>query len=217
MQDSYFAYLYTLRLRQNGHHFANDIFKCIFLNENFWILNSISLKYIPYGLIDNLAALVQIMAWHQIGNKPLSETMLVCFTDTYMLLRVTTTVVITWLSRLSSYFRDKINPMSQYKAVVSLLLMHWGYISLALSHGQDPWHIPTLDQVSRFNYIRYPAITAANETPAYPDWVWSHFQTFQDLQTKFNMPITYFKSSSFIIKHLIQKTMPFCVCSLLCA
>ena len=27
----------TLRLKQNGHHFADNIFKCIFLNENAWI------------------------------------------------------------------------------------------------------------------------------------------------------------------------------------
>ena len=27
----------TLRPRQNGRHFADDIFKCIFLNENVWI------------------------------------------------------------------------------------------------------------------------------------------------------------------------------------
>ena len=27
----------TLRPRQNGRHFADDTFKCIFLNENFWI------------------------------------------------------------------------------------------------------------------------------------------------------------------------------------
>ena len=26
---------------QNGCHFADDIFKCIVLNENFWILSSI--------------------------------------------------------------------------------------------------------------------------------------------------------------------------------
>ena len=28
--------LNTLRSRQNGRHFADDIFKCIFLNENAW-------------------------------------------------------------------------------------------------------------------------------------------------------------------------------------
>ena len=37
----------TLRQRQNGRHFADDFFKCIFLNENFWILHKISMKYIP--------------------------------------------------------------------------------------------------------------------------------------------------------------------------
>ena len=43
-------------------HFA-DIFKMHFLNENFGILNEISLKCVPWGLIDNMAALFQIMAW----------------------------------------------------------------------------------------------------------------------------------------------------------
>ena len=37
----------TLRLRQDGRRFANNIFKCIFLNKNFWILNKISLKNVP--------------------------------------------------------------------------------------------------------------------------------------------------------------------------
>ena len=38
------SYLYTLRLRQNGRHFADDIFKRIFLNENVWISPKISLS-----------------------------------------------------------------------------------------------------------------------------------------------------------------------------
>ena len=37
---------------------ADDIFKCISLNENVWILNKISLKFVPKGLIDNNLALV---------------------------------------------------------------------------------------------------------------------------------------------------------------
>ena len=69
---------------QNGRHFADDMFKCIFLNENIWISNEISLKYIPRGLIDNMSALVQIMAWHHPGDKPLSEPMLTQFPDAYM-------------------------------------------------------------------------------------------------------------------------------------
>ena len=54
-----------LRPRQNGRPFADDIFKYIFLNENLLILNKISLKYFPYCLIDNISALVQIMAWRR--------------------------------------------------------------------------------------------------------------------------------------------------------
>ena len=73
----------TLKPRQNSRHFADNILKCISLNENFRILDNISLKYVPYGLIENMAALVQIMAWCRIGDKPLSEAMMVCFTDEY--------------------------------------------------------------------------------------------------------------------------------------
>ena len=60
----------TLRPRQNGHHFPDDIFKCIFLNENVWIMIKNSLKFVPKGPISNIPALVQIMAWHRPGNKP---------------------------------------------------------------------------------------------------------------------------------------------------
>ena len=65
----------TLRPRQNGRHFPDDIFKCIFLNENVWISISISLKFVPEGPINNIPALVQIMAWRRPGDKPLSEPM----------------------------------------------------------------------------------------------------------------------------------------------
>ena len=37
---------------------ADDIFKCIFLNEKVKILIEISLKFVPKGLIDNNQALV---------------------------------------------------------------------------------------------------------------------------------------------------------------
>ena len=55
--------------------FADDILKCIFLNETFWISNKISLKYVPYGLIDN-KLLVEIMGCRQSGDKPLSQPMM---------------------------------------------------------------------------------------------------------------------------------------------
>ena len=67
----------TLRPRQNGRHFADDIFKCIFLNENVWMPVKISLKYVPKGPINNIPALVQIMAWRRSGEKPLFKPMMV--------------------------------------------------------------------------------------------------------------------------------------------
>ena len=67
----------TLRPRQNGRHFPDDIFKCIFLNENVWISIWISLKCVPEEPINNIPALVQIMAWRRPGDKPLSEPMMV--------------------------------------------------------------------------------------------------------------------------------------------
>ena len=54
--------LNTLRPRQNGRHFADDTFKCIFVNENVRILIEISLNFVPEGPINNIPALVQIMA-----------------------------------------------------------------------------------------------------------------------------------------------------------
>ena len=69
--------LSTLRLRQNGCHFTDDIFKCIFVNENVWILLKISLKFVLKVPVDNISALVQIMAWRRSGDKPLSQPMMV--------------------------------------------------------------------------------------------------------------------------------------------
>ena len=36
-----------------------------------------SLKFVPKDPINNIPALVQIMAWHLAGDKPLSEPMMV--------------------------------------------------------------------------------------------------------------------------------------------
>ena len=80
-------FINTLRPTQNGRHFADDVFKCIFLNEDVWIPNQISLKFVPKGPINNIPALVQIMAWRRPGDKPLSKPMMVS---------LTTHVCVTW-------------------------------------------------------------------------------------------------------------------------
>ena len=73
--------LNTLMPRQNGRHFSDNILKCIFLNENVWILIEISLKFVPNrGPINNIPALVDI-------EKVLQMLILIaqCFITQYMI------------------------------------------------------------------------------------------------------------------------------------
>ena len=51
-------YIISFPPRQNGRRFADDMFRCIFVNEIFCILNKISLMLVSKGPIDNNLALV---------------------------------------------------------------------------------------------------------------------------------------------------------------
>ena len=75
---------YHLPPEKNGRHLADDNFKCIFLNENDRIPNPNALKFLSRSPIDNKQALVQVMAWRRIGDKPLPDPMPTQFTDIYM-------------------------------------------------------------------------------------------------------------------------------------
>ena len=86
-----------LRPGQNGRLFPDDIFKKIFLNENIWISINISLKFVPRGPINNIPTLVQVMAWHQPGDKPLSEPVMV---------RLPTHICVTRLQWVNSLWPD---------------------------------------------------------------------------------------------------------------
>ena len=57
--------------------FSRRHFQMVFFNENVWISIEVSLKFVPKGPINNIPALVQIMAWRRQGDKPLSETIMV--------------------------------------------------------------------------------------------------------------------------------------------
>ena len=72
-----------LRLRQNGRHFADNIFESFFLNQNYCIFIKISLKYVPEGSVNNMSSFAQVMAWHCLGYKPLPELKMNKFIDTY--------------------------------------------------------------------------------------------------------------------------------------
>ena len=53
------------------------IFQTTFSNENEWISIEIPLMFVPQDPINNIPALVQIMAWRRLGDKPLSEPMMI--------------------------------------------------------------------------------------------------------------------------------------------
>ena len=61
----------TLKPGQNGCIFPDDIFKCIFVNENISILIKSSLKFVPKGPIYNIPALAperrQAIIWTNDG------------------------------------------------------------------------------------------------------------------------------------------------------
>ena len=90
----------TLRPRQDGRYFADDVLKYIFLNENVWISLKIPLKVVPRGPNNNIPALVQIMAWRRSGDKPLSEPMMVSLTTHICVTRPQ------WVNTLSTHFQS---------------------------------------------------------------------------------------------------------------
>ena len=60
--------------------------KYIFFNANIFIFIEISLRFVAKGSFDNdnESAWVQRMAWHRTGDKPLSEPIVVWFSDIYL-------------------------------------------------------------------------------------------------------------------------------------
>ena len=62
----------------------NNIFKCMFLNENGRIPIHIQLKYVHRNPIYIKPALVQVMAWRRTSDKPLPGPMMTQFTEAYM-------------------------------------------------------------------------------------------------------------------------------------
>ena len=63
---------------------ADDILKCIFMDEQFCISIRMSLQFVPKGSVDNTSVLVQVMARRRTGDKPLPGLVLAQFTGAYM-------------------------------------------------------------------------------------------------------------------------------------
>ena len=85
--------------RDLTHYLAYYTFELIFFNENSCIV--IQMKFVSKYLIDNNPALVQIMTWHQSGDKPLSEKMMTEFTD------ISASLGLNELTNDSHFFNDE--------------------------------------------------------------------------------------------------------------
>ena len=60
---------------QSGRFYADDTFKRILVSEN------LSPKFVPKRPIKNKPELIEIMAWHRTGNRPLYEQIITQFTN----------------------------------------------------------------------------------------------------------------------------------------
>ena len=143
-------YFNTLRPRQNRHYFADDIFRDISLIENMIISIKISLMCVPKRPISNIKALVQMMAWHRTGDKPLSGALMA-----YLL----THLCFTWLqlrSELILHIRSEIrlrNRIFQWICELHSLgedvYQHLIYCCLVYPDGVMDGPGSILDQVTR--------------------------------------------------------------------
>ena len=130
----------TLRLRQNGRHFTDDTFKRISVNENVRISIKFSLKFILKCPINNIPALVLIMAWRRPGDKPLSEPVMVSLLTHICVTRPR------WVNKSlpgslmihSSHYQNHWWSTQVITRIIDdplqWLLTHWSYVFLALTH-----------------------------------------------------------------------------------
>ena len=146
----------TLRPGQDGCQFPNDIFKYIFLNENIWISIGILLKFVLKGPINNIPALVQIMAWRLTGDKPLSEPMMIS---------LLTHICITRPQCVKQSFPAKQIPTLMHLTLVFTgILYGWPWLSLSRSF------LHFLNQVWPSNMMPYNYSTI--DQPGHNEWKW---------------------------------------------
>ena len=69
--------LNTLRPRQNGRHFADTISSAFSWVKMLEFRLRFHWSFVPKVQINNIPAMVQIMAWRRPGDKPLSKPMMV--------------------------------------------------------------------------------------------------------------------------------------------
>ena len=132
----------TLKPKENVRHFA-DIFKSIFLNENVWIQINVSPKFVLQDPIENIPALVQIMAWRWSGDKPLYEPVMISLMTHVCVTQCVNTILhVAWPWQMGSwslkwhisqmkFWTHKWHPISQMKFLTNITPyptnLRWNY------------------------------------------------------------------------------------------
>ena len=139
-------------------YFVDDIFKSIFLNEDAQISLKISLKFIPKVRINNIPALVQIMAWRWPGNKPLSEPMMVSLLTHICVTRPQ------WVhSHWTIYRFSKVYQIDKFFHQITHSKMHTtaciecnpSYVNIRWASMDDDGHVNRLEDVVQEAYNRW--------------------------------------------------------------
>ena len=113
----------ALRPRQNDRHFADDIFKCISLNENICLSIKDSLKFVLEGPINNIPGLFQIMVWCRPGDKPLSEPMMVSSLKHICVTRSQWVLTLMWCQQMEFYPQAQQPPSSRLSPVMAVVIL----------------------------------------------------------------------------------------------
>ena len=142
----------TLRPTQDGNHIPDDIFKCILLNENAKISIKISLKFVPKAPINNIPALIQIMARRRRGDKPLSEPMIV-FRRIYASLGLNEFRIHYHHLRHCFYWRHESTPINP-NPFLSGKRQTYDQVTALRSTLQSLWGINTPTFLSRVSFCR---------------------------------------------------------------
>ena len=134
------------------------IFLMTFRNDFFLMkinLENKSLKPVPKGPINNVPALVQILAWRRTGDKPLFEPMMVS--------------LLTHMRHLASTSQPSTIRKASLQASLQTLLLHEYVHTYMLTHLERGCNTSYRSmQHSQFGNIFVMAITAPHHIP----WIW---------------------------------------------
>ena len=118
--------------------------KCILLNKNVSISFKVSLNFVPKVRISRISALVQIVAWRQPGDKPLSEQWWLVYWRIYASLALSGLILISF----PWYFLNLVGlfSLNAHLHMFTDNKQQWDLkqaVSVALSSPTYPGHIKT--------------------------------------------------------------------------